>query len=103
MPFPGNRDFGSKRRGSNTGLSGGKAKRLWRCSDENRRHKTIGGVPLIKVRDLLRYMGAGMMGGETRYGRGRKLSSTESDFSNPKIQPPHYRGRLLVRSSRTFD
>jgi predicted nucleotidyltransferase len=26
--------------------------------------KTIGGVPLIKVRDLLRYMGAGTMGGE---------------------------------------
>jgi len=64
IPFPGNRDLGSERRSSNAGLwvvmpstwAGVLMKIDWT--------ETIGGVPLIKVRDLLRYMGAGTTGGE---------------------------------------
>jgi hypothetical protein len=43
---------------------------------------TIGGVPLIKVRDLLRYMGAGTMGGErtlTHEGIARRVGRDIAD------------------------
>jgi hypothetical protein len=46
------------------------------------RTKTIGGVPLIKVRDLLRYMGAGTIGGErtlTREGITRRVGRDIAD------------------------